>query len=249
MDGKEDNVLNATIGVPIDILVPLLLTGQEKTACYNTFAICTNATVNMADKIVSLVKKNSTMSAYKVRGGIQEDDKGEFLVDQKIGWTIRKTYKRFLVKIQKTYKMMGVYIPLDQIIQLDQSFRIKRCRRSTIVVDEYGTSRTLVWYQYIPIDKNYPLHAEIGQWFDISLSKEPVRSSRLESLDDLKTKQRRFDQLTSRQCTACGRRDTLSSPFQACGHCCKTHSPTYYCSRICQKNNWSKHKVFCIQDN
>lgn len=239
----DDVLINATIGVPMSYIVPILLTGVEKKECYERFGICTHATVPMADKIVSLVRKYSTASAYKVHGGIMEDGTGEeHLIDKKIGWTIRKQYRRLLMKIQKGYKAKGPDIPFEMVVTLDQSFRMKRCRRSTFVVDEYGTRRVLVWYQYIPHDTDKPLHPIIGQWFDISLSNEPPRSSMLESKEDLKRKQHRADQLTSRRCTTCGQHDTLASPFKACGHCCKTPSPTYYCSRNCQKVDWPNHK-------
>ena len=241
----EQPLINATIGVPTAISIPLFLRGQARNQCYQRFGLSTSITVPMADQIVCLVKKYSTISAYNVHGGVEENKAGEHLVDVKIAWNIHGPYLRLLMRTRKKYKRLGVDVPIEKIVLLDQSFRMKRCRQTTRVTDEYGITRALVWYQHVPPEGSPPLHHTIGQWFDISLSTEPVRSNRFESKGALQLKQRRAAQATSRQCVACGLRDTLASPFRACGNCYKSATPAYYCSQQCQKLDWPKHKAKC----
>lgn len=241
-------LINATIGVPVDIAVPLFLRGLDRKQCYQRFALCTSITVPMADEIVCMVRAHPTISAYDVHGGVTGDGVEEQLVDAKIAWSIRKPYLRLLKRTRRKYKQLGMDVPIEKVVLLDQSFRMKRCRQTTRVTDEYGTARALVWYQYSPPEGSPPLHRTIGQWFDVSLSTEPVRSSRTESKESLQLKQRRAAQATSRQCATCGRYDTLASPFRKCGgRCYKSANPAIYCSRDCQKLDWPTHKATCYK--
>jgi hypothetical protein len=107
-----------SIGVPVDIAVPPLLSKPKYDACLARFGVILPVPIQAADLVALLVRQSSTNSTYDTHGGVSADEK---LVTMATKWTTRNDYKRKLKAIARRF-----HCELADVITCDQSFRTKR---------------------------------------------------------------------------------------------------------------------------
>jgi hypothetical protein len=127
----------ATSHVPMSMNCPTLMSPVERSTIDHIYTVQAAMRVEAADAVCVLVRNTHTNDAYDTGGAIQ----GETLIHNRNKWTIMKTYKKQLKAIAKRYNSC-----LDDLIGVDQCFRLKRGRGIVKHTGSDGVIRDLFFF-------------------------------------------------------------------------------------------------------
>lgn len=256
-------LVNGTIGVPLHLSVPLLLTAEEFEANKGWF-VANEAPTDAADDIVTLVRNIPTSKAYKTYGTVRDVlDKDGNIIDEKLNltannirsWIPNKFYIKALRRIAKKH-----LCDLNVVESIDTSFRTKRARGNILHYDPNTCkSRHISWYQVggRHMSRFCTAGKLAGGWFDVTLSSSPTEVSVHNTPEMSENRKKDVDDRHSAVLRTCVWRE-CPSKFRASNsssiadvmNCrvCSICGATWYCSRSCQKRDWKdgKHKDVCV---
>jgi hypothetical protein len=216
----------------------------ERTAIDPIYTVQGEMRVEAADAVGVLVRNTHTNDAYDTGGAIQ----GETLIHNRNKWKIMKTYKKQLKAIAQRYNSC-----LEDIISVDQSFRMKRGRSIVKHTGSDGVIRDLVFFERClgPTEKPEATYGQLcASWFDVSFRNSVPTQHVFEGPSEQKNRQQQHDHVLNqlqqsrprfpRVCAFCNQLDASSDKLKLCR--CKE---VMYCSANCQKRHWAVHKKKC----
>jgi hypothetical protein len=235
----------ATAHVPMSMCSPSLMSPIERATIDPIYTVQGVMRVEAADAVCVLVRNTHTNDAYDTGGAIH----GETLIHNRNKWKLTKTYKKQLKAIAKRYQSC-----LDDIISVDQSFRLKRGRGNVKHTGSDGVVRDLVFFERClgPIEKPEAAYGQMcASWFDVSFRTSVPTQHVFEGPSEQKSRQQQHDHVLNqlqqsrprfpRVCTFCNQPDASSAKLMPCSVC----KGVMYCSVNCQKRHWAVHKKKC----
>ena len=241
----------ATIGVPIKWSTPILMSEEERQCPhFRLFATYLSAPVHAADMIALLIREYPTNSVYNTQGGVSPTG---VLVQQEMRWIItpihRARLKAIYLRTKSTLlKGQSVY-HMQDLINLDMSFRIKKARGNT-----RSDEKVLVYFECtLAIAEVFKPGTKqlLAQWFDIADNCATNLISSQRSFETASEKQARaalvkcivdgIDQdRVPRICQTCKVPDQRHLKHRQCSKC-----GVVYCNVQCQTKDWPVHRRQC----